>query len=101
MTFRGDTYLVLMPHTPRRGGRTVAERLRRQLRRTGLSQGRRKVGTTVSIGLASYDGRGEMLLRQPGAEAGEALRIAEGAGGDRVAEVPATRRASLGAVAAP
>ncbi len=98
VTFRGDTYLVLMPHTPRRGGRTVAERLRRQLRRTRLSQGRQKVGTTVSIGLAAYDGRGEISFASLAREASEALRIAEGAGGDRVAEVPATRRMSLGAV---
>ena len=54
------------------------------------------LGTTTSIGLASYDGKGEVSFAALAAEANQALAIAQGAGGNRVAEVPTGRRVRAG-----
>jgi diguanylate cyclase (GGDEF)-like protein len=84
--------LVVMPHTPRRGARVVAERTRRRVARTRMQGPEGPIGTTVSLGIASYEGSGEVAFANLIQEAAAALRIAIERGGDRVAEVPVTRR---------
>lgn len=92
VAFEQGQLLVVMPHTPRRGARTVAERLRRHAQRARLGQEDAFVGSRVSIGLAAYEGEGEVSFAALAREAAEALSIAVQAGGNRVAEVPVTRR---------
>lgn len=89
-------YLAVLPHTPRRGARAVGERIRRRVLRTRMTLSDGTLGTTTSIGLASYDGKGEVSFAALAAEANQALAIAQGAGGNRVAEVPTGRRVRAG-----
>lgn len=84
--------LVVMPHTPRRGARVVAERIRRRVARTKMEAPGGPLGTTVSVGLAAYEGSGEVAFGSLAQEAAAALRISVERGGNRVAEVPVTRR---------
>lgn len=84
--------LVVMPHTPRKGTRAMTDRLKRSIESTLMEGPEGSIGTTVSIGIASYDGDGEVSFGSLAREAAEALKIAVARGGNRVAEVPITRR---------
>ncbi|MFW6369229.1 MAG: GGDEF domain-containing protein [Myxococcota bacterium] len=84
--------LLVMPHTPRKGARVTAERVRRRVARTKMGVGDDRIGSTISLGLASYECKGEVSFSGLAQEAAAALKIAVEGGGNRVAEVPITRR---------
>ncbi len=84
--------LAVLPHTPRKGARSVAERIRRRVSKTRLTLIDGSAGTTASVGLAVYPGQGEVSFSELVREATDALDIAQDAGGNRAAEVPGTRR---------
>jgi diguanylate cyclase (GGDEF)-like protein len=75
-------FLVFLPHTPREGATTVAQRMRARIGKLEPLEG---VG--VSVGLASYEGGGGRAAVSFGSlmrEATQALQRAQKAGGDRV-----------------
>ncbi|MCY1021194.1 diguanylate cyclase [Pyxidicoccus sp. MSG2] len=87
--FSDSRFVVFLPHTPRSGALVVAERLRERVKSLrGLAGTSASVGVAVSeppAGKAPSSGGGAQvsfggLLK----EAGEALRRAQAAGGDRV-----------------
>jgi diguanylate cyclase (GGDEF)-like protein len=87
--FSDSRFVVFLPHTPRSGALVVAERLRERVKSLrGLAGTSASVGVAVSeppAGKAPPSGGGAQvsfggLLK----EAGEALRRAQAAGGDRV-----------------
>jgi diguanylate cyclase (GGDEF)-like protein len=75
-------FLVFLPHTPREGATTVAQRMRARIGKLEPLEG---VG--VSVGLASYEGGGSRTTVSFGSlmrDATQALQRAQKAGGDRV-----------------
>ncbi len=84
--------LIVMPHTPRRGARVVTDRMRKSISSQRMNGPNGKIGTTVSIGIASYEGEGDVSFGGLAQEAAAALKIAVERGGNRVAELPVTRR---------
>ncbi|MDF1565495.1 MAG: GGDEF domain-containing protein [Deltaproteobacteria bacterium] len=84
--------LAVLPHTGHRGARSAAERIRRRVAKTRLTLIEGSAGTTASIGIAVYRGKGDVSFAQMIREATDAVAIAQDAGGNRAAEVPLTRR---------
>lgn len=91
-----DRVLVFLPHTPREGALTVANRLLGKVHKmTGVA------APTASIGLASFAGgktQAQISFGTLMKQASDALKRAQAAGGDRVeaAEGPKRDRISIG-----
>jgi diguanylate cyclase (GGDEF)-like protein len=78
--FAPDKLLVYLPHTGHEGAKIVAERLREKLKAA------KGPTLTISIGLASYEGEGEVSFGGLLCQASQSLKNAQQAGGDRVDE---------------
>jgi diguanylate cyclase (GGDEF)-like protein len=91
-----DRVLVFLPHTQRQGALLVAGRLRERLRRLKAFS-----DSTASVGVAAFDpggGGGEVSFGTLMRDALEALRRAQGEGGNKVeaAEQKAPDQSSVG-----
>ncbi len=73
-----DKFIVFLPHTAYDGARIVASRLHARIR------GMADLRLTASVGVASYDGQGQVSFGGLLKEATLALKRARQAGGDRV-----------------
>ena len=100
MPFAEDKYLVFLPHTPLKGSTVVAERIVAKLRALDSFP-----GGSVSVGVASHDpkskARDQVSFGGLVREASEALKKAQGAGGNRFSAPdlpppPKKNRISLG-----
>ncbi len=80
-----DKVLVFMPHTPRSGAMVVGGRLRDRLREHSVDCGEGdRVRTTVSIGLAAFEGQGTVSFGGLIKDALAAVRKVQVEGGDGV-----------------
>ena len=52
--YGGDEFIVLLPETTAAGAENLAARLRDRVENAVIAMGEEKIGTTVSIGIASY-----------------------------------------------
>src|SRR3954468_10862639 len=59
--YGGDEFVLLLPHTRADGALEVAERIRKSIAGTPLDTHGKDVGTTVSIGIASFPDHGAEL----------------------------------------
>jgi len=59
--YGGDEFIVLLPETAATGARELAERIRRRISEQELDVGGRRVGTSVSVGIAAYPEHGTEL----------------------------------------
>jgi diguanylate cyclase (GGDEF)-like protein len=57
--YGGEEFLILLPKTDLEGGVEVAERIRNQLSDTKPDDGKKKVGITLSIGIAEFPQHGD------------------------------------------
>jgi PleD family two-component response regulator len=83
-----ERILVLLPHTDAFGARTVAERLVKRARN-------HPGGLTVSVGVATYGGEGNMSFASLVRGASGALSAAQKAGGDRAEQAPERRKREM------
>ena len=89
--YGGEEFLILLPGTDLEGGVEVAERIRNRLADTKLDDEKKKVGITLSIGVAEFPQHGdtaEAII----AAADAALYQAKRRGRNRVARATATKR---------
>ncbi|WP_375771996.1 diguanylate cyclase [Archangium gephyra] len=82
--FAEGRFIVFLPYTPHEGAMVVAERLRQRVKEVESVQ-----GLTASMGLAVFEpsaqkGQAQVSFGSLMKEAGDALRRAQAAGGDRV-----------------
>ncbi|HEX5753345.1 MAG TPA: diguanylate cyclase [Archangium sp.] len=82
--FAEGRFIVFLPYTPHEGAIVVAERLRQRVKEVESVQ-----GLTASMGLAVFEpsaqkGQAQVSFGSLMKEAGDALRRAQAAGGDRV-----------------
>ncbi len=75
---RNERFIIFLPHTSHDGARIVAERLHARIAAVP------RIGVTVSVGVASYDGQGTASFWSLLRDASLALRRAQQAGGNRV-----------------
>ena len=80
--FGGEEFIVALPKTDERGALMVAERIRQEFKRSKVKVDGKEVGTTVSIGVASFEEGYDLdrLIK----EADEALYEAKRTGKDKV-----------------
>jgi len=83
--YGGDEFIVLLPETPAAGAKEVAERIREAVAGTPLEIDHKRIGCTVSVGIASYPGDGN-TLDAVAARADRAMYAAKQAGRDRVTQ---------------
>ena len=89
--YGGEEFLILLPQTDLEGGVEVAERIRNRLADTKLDDEKKKVGITLSIGVAEFPQHGD-TAEAIMAAADAALYLAKRRGRNRVARAPATKR---------
>ena len=89
--YGGEEFLILLPGTDLEGGVEVAERIRNRLADTKLDDEKKKVGITLSIGVAEFPRHGD-TAQTIIAAADAALYQAKRRGRDRVARATATKR---------
>ncbi|HEX8438722.1 diguanylate cyclase [Archangium sp.] len=82
--FAEGRFIIFLPHTPQEGALVVAERLRQRVKEVETVQ-----GLTASMGLAVFEpaavkGLAQVSFGSLMKEAGDALRRAQAAGGDRI-----------------
>jgi len=83
--YGGDEFIVLLPETPPKGARIVAERIREMMAGLPLEADGRRIACTVSIGMASFPQDGETLDAVV-TRADRAMYHAKGAGRNRVVD---------------
>ena len=89
--YGGEEFLILLPQTDLEGGVEVAERIQNRLADTKLDDEKKKVGITLSIGVAEFPQHGdtaEAII----AAADAALYLAKRRGRNRVARATANKR---------
>ena len=89
--YGGEEFLILLPQTDLEGGVEVAERIQNRLADTKLDDEKKKVGITLSIGVAEFPQHGdtaEAII----AAADAALYLAKRRGRNRVARATANTR---------
>ncbi len=89
--YGGEEFLILLPGTDLEGGVEVAERIRNRLADTKLDDEKKKVGITLSIGVAEFPRHGD-TAQTIIAAADAALYQAKRRGRNRVARASATKR---------
>ena len=89
--YGGEEFLILLPGTDLEGGVEVAERIRSRLADTKLDDKKKKVGITLSIGVAEFPRHGD-TAQTIIAAADAALYQAKRRGRNRVARATATKR---------
>ena len=89
--YGGEEFLILLPATDLEGGVEVAERIRNRLAHTKLDDEKKKVGITLSIGVAEFPRHGD-TAQTIIAAADAALYQAKRRGRNRVARATATKR---------
>lgn len=89
--YGGEEFLILLPGTDLEGGVEVAERIRNRLADTKLDDEKKKVGITLSIGVAEFPRHGD-TAQTIIAAADAALYQAKRRGRNRVARATATKR---------
>jgi diguanylate cyclase (GGDEF)-like protein/PAS domain S-box-containing protein len=77
----GEEFMLLLPDTDLAGGEIVAEKLRRAVADLSLSRGEAAVSVSITLGLSSYEGEGDVqsCIRR----ADDALYEGKALGGDR------------------
>jgi len=83
--YGGEEFCVLLPETDLGGARAIAERLRQDIGALQVTEGAHYLGTTVSVGIASYPIHFEGSLASLMEKADQALLEAKGHGKDQVA----------------
>ena len=80
--FGGEEFIVALPKTDERGALMVAERIRQEFKKSKVQVDGKEIGTTVSIGIASFEEGYDLdrLIK----EADEALYEAKRTGKDKV-----------------
>ncbi len=89
--FGGDEFLMLLPGVDGMHAVAVAEKVRLRVEQTEIEYGDgQKLSTTVSVGIASYQGSGGDVFKAHDltAAADKAMYAAKGAGGNRVYHLP-------------
>ena len=89
--YGGEEFLILLPQTDLEGGVEVAERIRNRLADTKLDDEKKKVGITLSIGVAEFPRHGDTAQTMIAA-ADAALYQAKRRGRNRVARATAAKR---------
>ncbi|MCH7776291.1 MAG: diguanylate cyclase, partial [Gemmatimonadetes bacterium] len=89
--YGGEEFLILLPGTDLEGGVEVAERIRNRLAHTKLDDEKKKVGITLSIGVAEFPRHGD-TAQTIIAAADAALYQAKRRGRNRVARATPTKR---------
>lgn len=79
----GDEFAIILPHTPKKGARRLAERIRKAIQNYNFPELKRKLRVTLSLGVASFpeDAYSEKSLIE---QADTLLYRAKGKGGNCV-----------------
>jgi diguanylate cyclase (GGDEF)-like protein len=79
-----EEFVVLMPNTTIEEAEKTGERLRQVVFESFLATGRTNVLATISLGVAGYDGTGELDLNRLLEKADKALQVSKKEGGNKV-----------------
>ena len=82
--FGGDEFMLLLPNTRQAEAVQVGARIRRQMAATEFDNGRHHTLSTVSIGIATYDGRGQSSADELRRQANLALKECKKRGKNRL-----------------
>ena len=80
----GDRFVLILPHTPADGMKTIMERVREQLAATSFEVDGRPVRVTLSVGGATYAGNNTLFFDSILKNAEDSLRRAVEAGGNTI-----------------
>lgn len=79
----GEEFMIVLPETDRPGAMEVAERLRKTIADTPISDGNKKIAVTASFGVSTFSG-GDESPKELIKRADEALYAAKKAGRNRI-----------------